>query len=247
MLDVSTGAEGLSTISVLGLGLTLGLRHALDADHLAAVSTMISERKSVFSSVLVGGLWGIGHTAALMVAGVAVILFRVEISEQVASVLEFAVALMLIGLGLRALWKLCRGGYVHFHAHEHGDVSHVHPHIHTDQPAPTTAGTHHGLGPSLRPVLVGMVHGLAGTAALMLLVLSTISSGLVAISYILIFGIGSIGGMMLMSSVVGLPLHLTQIRFAKANLVLRILAGVFCLGFGLHMAYEIGFVDGLLR
>ncbi len=246
MFDVSTGAEGLSTMSVLGLGLTLGLRHALDADHLAAVSTMISERKSVFSSILVGGLWGIGHTAALMVAGVAVILFRVEISEQVASSLEFVVALMLIGLGLRALWKLYRGGYVHFHAHEHGDISHVHPHIHTDQPAPA-ASTHHGLAPSLRPVLVGMVHGLAGTAALMLLVLSTISSGLVAISYILIFGIGSIGGMMLMSSVVGLPLHLTQIRFAKANLCIRILAGVFCLGFGLHMAYEIGFVDGLLR
>ncbi len=235
----------LSSASVLGLGLVLGLRHALDADHLAAVSTIVSERRSWFSSSLVGGLWGIGHTLSLLIAGVAVLLFKFQISERLALALEFGVALMLIALGANAIWKLMRGGYLHLHVHQHGGRAHFHPHIHTG-PHETDPDTHHGLRIGRRPLLVGMVHGLAGSAALMLIVLSTINSTLLGLFYLVFFGLGSIGGMMVMSSLLGLPVQITAIRFKRTNVAVRVLAGLFSLGFGLHMAYEIGFVKGLL-
>jgi len=239
-------ANTLSAVSVLSLGLVLGLKHALDADHLAAVTTIVSERKSLLSSSLVGGLWGIGHTISLLIAGVAVILLHLEIGERLALALEFGVALMLIALGANALYKLARGGRLHLHAHHHGGHTHLHPHIHTDAPEPEPQ-THHGFRLNARPLVVGMVHGLAGSATLMLLVLSTIPSPLIGFTYIAVFGLGSIGGMMLMSSLVGLPIHLTAMRFTRANFAVRALAGLFSLGFGLFMAYQIGFINGLLR
>ena len=242
--------SSLSTIGVLVFGFGLGLKHAVEADHLAAVSTIVSERKSVLSSSLVGGLWGIGHTISLFVVGVVVILLHIKISERVAQGLEFGVALMLVALGVSALNKLIGGGKLHAHRHEHGDHLHVHPHIHHKShdasPAPHRS-THHGLHIGKRPLLIGMVHGLAGSAALMLLVLSTISTPLVALIYIVIFGIGSIGGMMLMSALVGLPLRLAAGSSARANLAMRGLAGLFSLCFGLFMVYEIGFVGNLFR
>ncbi len=246
MLLFLADTTALSSASVLGLGLVLGLRHALDADHLAAVSTIVSERKSWFSSSLVGGLWGIGHTLSLLIAAVAVLMFKFQISERLALVLEFGVALMLIALGANAIWKLMRGGYIHLHVHQHGGRTHFHPHIHTG-PHETDPDTHHGLHIGRRPLLVGMVHGLAGSAALMLIVLSTINSTLLSLLYIVFFGLGSIGGMMLMSSLLGLPVQITAVRFKRTNVAVRALAGLFSLGFGLHMAYEIGFVEGLLR
>jgi high-affinity nickel-transport protein len=110
------------------------------------------------------------------------------------------------------------------------------------------AHSHHGLKLGFRPLIVGMVHGLAGSAALMLSVLVTIKgSTALAFAYIIIFGAGSIGGMMLMSLILSLPIHLTSGYFTKANLAVRALAGCFSLGFGLFMVYEIGFVDGLLK
>jgi ABC-type nickel/cobalt efflux system permease component RcnA len=234
-----------SALGVLVIGLGLGLRHALDADHLAAVSTIVSERKNRLSSLLIGGLWGVGHTASLLLAGVAVILMRFEIGRY-EKPLEFCVALMLIGLGANVLYKLARGGRVHFHEHSHAGHTHIHPHLHDGKPEP--AHSHHGLKLGVRPLVIGMVHGLAGSAALMLSVLVTIkSSTALAFAYIIIFGVGSIGGMMLMSLILSLPIHLTSGHFAKTNLAVRALAGCFSLGFGLFMAYEIGFVDGLLK
>ncbi|MDT7543415.1 MAG: hypothetical protein QOE33_3319 [Acidobacteriota bacterium] len=235
-----------STLSILAFGFVLGLKHAVEADHLAAISTIVSERKSIWSSSLVGGLWGVGHTISLALAGVAVILFRFRISEKTERGLEFCVGLMLVVLGANALRKLARGGYLHFHTHRHGGRTHVHPHIHDGSPE-TEPHTHHGLGLGTRPLLVGMIHGLAGSAALMLLVLSTISSSLIGLLYIVVFGVGSIGGMMLMSALFGLPIYLTAARFTRINLVVRTLAGVFSLSFGLFMVYEIGFISGLLR
>jgi ABC-type nickel/cobalt efflux system permease component RcnA len=234
-----------SALGVLIIGLGLGLRHALDTDHLAAVSTIVSERKNWFSSLLIGGLWGIGHTASLLLAGAAVILMRLDIGRY-EKPLEFCVALMLIGLGVNVLYKLWRGGRVHFHEHSHAGHTHIHPHLHDEKPEP--AHSHHGLKLGVRPLIVGMVHGLAGSAALMLSVLMTIKgSTALAFAYIIIFGVGSIGGMMLMSLILSLPIHLTSGYFTKANLAVRALAGCFSLGFGLFMVYEIGFVDGLLR
>lgn len=234
-------------MSVLTFGFLLGLRHAVEADHLAAVSAIVSERKSILSSSLVGGLWGIGHTISLFVAGVTVILLGVRVGERTALALEFCVGLMLIALGANALRKLARGGRVHLHVHRHGAREHVHPHIHAAAPSEAAPHTHHGLRLDARSLFVGMVHGFAGSAALMLLVLSTVKSAPLGLLYIVVFGVGSIGGMMLMSALVSLPIYLTAVRFNRANLVLRGAAGVFSLSFGLFMVYEIGFVGVLFR
>jgi MFS family permease len=241
-----TETISLSTASVLALGFVLGLKHAVEVDHLAAVSTIVSERKSLLSSLLVGGLWGVGHTVSLLVAGILVIVLHVEISERAALALEFMVGLMLVALGAGALGKLWRKGRLHLHAHSHGGRAHVHPHIHDDKPE-ADAHTHHGLRPGMRPLLIGMVHGLAGSAALMLLVLSTIQTPLIGFVYIILFGAGSIGGMMVMSLLVSLPLYLTATRFGRADLMMRGLAGLFSLCFGLFMVYQIGVAGSLFR
>ena len=133
---------------------------------------------------------------------------------------------------------------MHFHAHEHAGRRHAHPHVHEkgEKDAPHT---HHGLSFSPRALVVGMVHGLAGSAALMLLVLETIESKTIGLFYIIVFGVGSIGGMMLMSFLVGLPFYFTAARLDRFNLLLRGTAGVFSVGFGLWIVYEKGFSEGL--
>src|SRR5262245_25940020 len=139
----------VSILSLLALGFVLGLKHALDADHLAAVSTMATERKSLFASSLIGAVWGLGHTLSLLVAGVLVTFLHLEIGERASKALEFCVGLMLIVLGVNALRKLARGR-VHIHAHEHDGYWHLHPHLHQkghqDEPH-----RHHGLKSGARP------------------------------------------------------------------------------------------------
>ena len=239
-----TLTEPLSAVPVLVFGFVLGLKHAVEADHLAAVSTIVSERKSIWVSSLVGGLWGLGHTISLLVAGVAVILFHFEIGERAEHALEFVVGLMLVALGLNALRRLARGGHFHLHVHEHSGREHIHPHFH-EGAHEREPHTHHGLRLGPRPLVVGMIHGLAGSAALTLLVLSTIPSPVVGLLYLIIFGIGSAGGMMLMSALFGLPAYLTARRFTRANLAVRGLAGLFSLCLGLFTVYQIGYVGGL--
>ena len=233
-----------STASVLALGFFLGLKHATEADHLAAVSTIVSERKSLWSSAIVGGLWGLGHTISLVVAGIAVILLEIPISEKTERILEFGVGIMLTLLGLNVLRKLLKGGKLHFHTHEHGTREHVHPHIH-EKAAEDEKNSHHGFRFSPRAILIGMVHGLAGSAALMLLVVPTIHSPVLALLYIVIFGVGSIGGMMLMSFLVGLPFHLTAARFNRFNHILQSVAGMVSIAIGLMIIYEKGVTEGL--
>ena len=223
----------LSTFSVLVIGFFLGLQHATEADHLAAVSTIVSEKKNLFTASLVGGLWGLGHTISLFAVGALVILFKFQISESLEAKLEAAVGAMLILLGINALRKLFQASKVHVHSHEHD--GHKHVHIHTHEKG-TAEVSHHRLSP--RSVIVGMVHGLAGSAALMLLVVPTISSSFVALLYILIFGIGSIGGMVAMSFLIGLPFHFTAGRFNVLNRGIRLIAGIFSLGLGLTIVYE---------
>lgn len=245
----------MTTLSIawfLIVGFGLGLKHAVEPDHLAAVSTIVADRKSIWNASLIGGLWGIGHTLSLLIAGVLMIVFRFETSAVLGMILEFCVALMLIGLGIEALRKLLRGGQVHWHIHRHGGIAHAHPHIHDKEKAHSRdeaahARTHHGLNLSPRPLLVGMVHGLAGSGALMLLILSTITSATVGAAYIVVFGVGSIGGMIVMSTLIGLPFHLTGDRFARLEWLMRGASAVFSLGIGLFMVYDIGFTQGLFR
>ena len=237
MIEIFLFQVSTSTIGVLLIGFYLGLLHAIEADHLAAVSTIVTERRSLLSAALVGGVWGLGHTISLFAAGVLVLLLDFKITEQTERILETGVGVMLVLLGLNVWRKLVAGGELHFHQHAHDRHAHAHPHVHeagkSDQ-----SNTHHGLSFSPRALIVGMVHGLAGSAALMLLVIPTIDSRQTGLLYILIFGAGSIGGMMLMSFLVSLPLHLTANKLTNYNLALRCLAGLFSIGLGLFIIYE---------
>ena len=232
-------------IGLLGLGLILGLRHALDADHIAAVSTIVSESRSFRRSSLIGTFWGLGHTMSLLIAGVLVIALKVQISDRVALWMEFAVALMLILLGLKAMLKPLRGWRIHVHQHAHGGSSHHHLHLHR----PSEQYTHqhrHLIRAGARPFLVGMVHGLAGSAALMILVLATIPSAVAGLIYVGVFGFGSVGGMLIMSSLISLPFIFTQKRFKVLSAGLQVAAGLFSLSFGLFLMWQYGVQEHLI-
>ncbi len=243
----------LSTLAVLGLGLAFGLKHATEVDHIVAVSTIVSEHRNLLRSVVVGALWGLGHTAALIAVGVVVLALRVTIPPWVASWLEFGVALMIIGLGISALLRALRKRRdVHLHRHSHDGISHVHIHFHEpatehEGQAKGTAGRHsHSVSlVGLKPLLVGAMHGLAGSAALTLLVLTQIPSAAVGLLYLLIFGAGSIIGMLVMSGLIGLPFVLTSRRLSDIHYGLQSLAGVLSIVFGLWYAYETGVASGL--
>jgi ABC-type nickel/cobalt efflux system permease component RcnA len=241
--EISSALSQPTTLSVLGLGFILGLKHALDADHLVAVTTIVSEKRGLLGSAAVGAVWGLGHTAALLVVGVLVILLQAQIPGAVALALEFCVAIMLVALGANVLVKLRRSKRLHLHAHQHGGHYHAHPHLHehAEQEEPHT---HHGLRIGAKPFFIGLVHGMAGSAALMLLVLATIPSSLIGLIYIAIFGIGSVGGMLIMSAAISLPFALTATRFIRLNTAVRVVAAAFSIGFGFFMMYEIGFVGG---
>ena len=226
-------APDISTFSVLAIGFVLGLRHATEADHLAAVSTIVSEKKGLFTASIVGGLWGVGHTISLFAVGLLVVFLKLQISTAVEARLEAGVGLMLVILGANALRKLATSEKIHAHAHEHDGHAHTHIHVHRTE---SSEKSHHRFSP--RSVVVGMVHGLAGSAALMLLVVPTIQSPPLALLYILIFGVGSIGGMMVMSLLIGLPFHFTANRFDVLNKAIRACAGVFSLLLGGSIIYE---------
>ena len=233
----STPLEHGSAFSILGFGLVFGLRHAMEADHLAAVSTIVSQRRGLLSSSLVGGLWGAGHTISLLIAGTMVLLLGVRIGETPALVMELCVGVMLIGLGINAMRRVVRCRAVQAHGRNRMAHAHTHSHIHTHG---STDSSQHGFRIGIRPLMVGMMHGLAGSAALMLLVLSTVSSSVLGLMFIAVFGIGSIGGMLAMSALVALPLRVTADRFKRTHRVVQILAAVFSIGLGFVMVCRLG-------
>lgn len=164
----------LSLTAALGLGFLLGLRHALDADHIAAVSALVSQHRSVLRSCLLGTFWGAGHTAALLGAAGAVIAFKLTISPAVERGLEASVTLLLILLGGQVLLKALASWTLHQHAHSHEGRIHSHPHLHGT--AEHTDDHRHLIRMGGRPFVVGLLHGMAGSATLMLLALTAISS-----------------------------------------------------------------------
>ncbi len=232
-------------VGLLGLGLILGLRHALDPDHIAAVSTIVSESRSVRRSSLIGTCWGLGHTMSLLIAGVLVIALKIQISDRAALWMEFAVALMLILLGLKAILRSLRGWRIHVHRHTHDGRSHSHMHLH--RPSEEHAHQHrHLIRSGARPFLVGMVHGMAGSAALMILVLATIPSVVAGLIYIAVFGLGSVGGMLIMSSLISLPFILTRKRFNVLSQGLQVAVGLFSLSFGLFLTWQYSVQEHLI-
>ncbi|MCZ6515671.1 MAG: hypothetical protein O6850_07395 [Acidobacteria bacterium] len=237
-------------LSVLSLGFLLGLRHAFDPDHLAAVSTLVTEHPSPWRSTLVGVSWGLGHTLALLAFGGAVVAFRIVLSPELTGYLELAVAAVLIFLGANVLsdlwpdlWK--RRPVLHLHRHEHDGVLHTHLHVHrrSEEHTAQHQHRHHLLRLGRKPFLVGIVHGMGGTAALVLLVVGVIPSALLAVFYILIFGLGSIGGMVLISALMSLPLALAGKRIRSAERVLRFSAGCFSIAFGLFLVWRAGIFE----
>lgn len=258
----------LSGIAILMIGFFLGMRHATDPDHVIAVSTIVSRERSLSRAALIGAFWGLGHTITIVVVGAAIILFNLVIPPRVGLTMEFAVGLMLILLGVLNLTGVSKWLSEKFspahphvigeHAHLHEHNSHLHYHWHAHQPSKE----HHGdaLSPAkwmtapfaglslfhtLRPLFVGIVHGLAGSAAVALLVLSTIHQPRWGVFYLLIFGLGTIAGMMLITCALALPFSYAGSRFAWLNRGLITGSGLLSLGFGLFLSYQIGFVDGL--
>jgi ABC-type nickel/cobalt efflux system permease component RcnA len=242
----------LSAFALLGLGLVFGLKHATEADHIVAVSTIVSQQRSLLRSAVVGALWGIGHTASLIVVGIVVLALRVAVPERVAHWLEFSVALMIIVLGISALLRLRSGRRrdVHLHRHKHDGVSHVHLHFHehgTEHAEPVAVHSHAVSRIGFKPLVIGAMHGLAGSAALTLLVLTQIQSTALGLLYLAIFGIGSIFGMLLMSGLIGLPFALSARRFNGVHYGLQTVAGALSVAFGLWYAYQTGIASGLWR
>ncbi len=228
-------------ISVLFLGLLLGMQHALEADHLAAVASLASGGRSRRAILRHGAVWGLGHMLTLSVFAGAVVFSERAVSESLAAWLELTVGVMLILLGASVLYRILRER-VHFHFHRHsGGEVHLHAHSHAQDRGPHRLSAHdHGRSRSfpLRSLLVGMMHGLAGSAALVVVAATALDSTLEGLVYVLLFGLGSIAGMALLSAVIAIPLSLTARLLTWANrglqaaigLATMVLGGVIVLG-----------------
>lgn len=211
------------------------MRHATDADHVIAVATIVGRAGSPRGAALVGALWGVGHTVTIVLVGGLIVAFGLAIPPRLGLAMELAVALMLIALGLASLFGVV-GRVSALAAAEHG-----HPRGDAGSRGAARLGRYH----AIRPLVVGLVHGLAGSAAVALLVLATIRDPLWAIGYLLLFGAGTVAGMMLITVVIAVPFSYSAARFATVHRYLGVVAGVLSLGLGLVLAYQIGIVDGL--
>jgi cytochrome c biogenesis protein CcdA len=225
--------------AILGLGFLLGMQHALEADHIAAVSSIAARRSHVGDIVKHGLTWGLGHTLTLFVfAGVATLLGR-AIPETVAKPIEGAVGIMLIGLGAHVLWRLWRDR-VHFHRHGHADGTvHFHAHSHAGDRLPHARAAHaHEHGFRWRALLVGLMHGMAGSAALLVLAATQASSPAAGLGYVVLFGIGSMIGMGVLSAVIAVPLAVSARFLTVANRALQGAVGVVTIAIGLVTLVE---------
>jgi high-affinity nickel-transport protein len=256
----------ITLLTIIGVGFVLGIRHATDPDHVIAVTTIVSRQQSIGHAGVIGALWGLGHTITIVLVGTGIIVFNLAIPPRVGLAMELAVGLMLILLGILNLTGLTRwiterftpehgAGVIHSHVHQHGGEAHVHSHTHDPdahlgleerpQGAVQQLLQRMGLYQLLRPLAVGIVHGLAGSAAVALLVLTTIREPRWAIAYLLVFGLGTIAGMMLITMMLGVPFAYTGKRFLRFNRGLSVASGVISIAFGLFITFQIGFGSGL--
>jgi hypothetical protein len=268
--------ETTAPLGIALLGLLMGMRHATDPDHVIAVTTIVSRERRLIAASRVGVVWGLGHTLTVLAVGAAIIIFKIAIPMRLGLAMEFAVAVVLILLGLGAFASLVQlvvrritgtplaidqPLVVHSHAHGHGFGPHRHPHVHPDlgesHGSEQLALNHeHSLPagalssfairrPLLRSFLVGLVHGLAGSAAIALLVLSAIPQPLWATLYLAIFCLGTIVGMGLITTAIATPFAVAAQRMSWMHQGLVTGSGLLSFGFGLFLAYQLGIVDHL--
>ncbi|HKW19076.1 MAG TPA: hypothetical protein VJO35_16335 [Terriglobales bacterium] len=259
----------LNFFSIIALGFFLGMRHATDPDHVIAVTTIVTRERQIAKSAWIGAFWGIGHTITIFIVGAAIILFNVVIPPRIGLSMELAVGIMLVLLGIINVVGFFRDVpapaqaaatastdslTVHSHAHSHGDFIHTHAHAHGPAEPTHNHDSVAWLDRALsgfkgyrlvRPLMIGIVHGLAGSAAVALLVLATIRDARWAIAYLLVFGIGTIAGMMVITMSIASTFHFVRGR-QKFLQQLAMASGVLSLGFGAFVAYHIIAVNGLL-
>ena len=243
------------------------MRHAMDPDHVIAVATIVTRERSPWVAAIIGSLWGLGHTITIAIVGSAIIIFDLVIPPRLGLAMEFSVALMLILLGVLSLTGTLRRltaavtpgaaaapAELHAHPHRHEDYVHDHPHGHDPgahghetTPLSRLDGLFGRLGvyQIVRPIVVGLVHGLAGSAAVALLVLATIRDPFWAVGYLLLFGVGTLVGMMVVTGLIGLPFAYTAGRLVRAHRYLSVATGLLSVAFGLFLAFQIGVGDGL--
>jgi hypothetical protein len=253
-----------SFAAILALGFFLGMRHATDADHVVAITTIVTKQQGIAKAGMIGALWGLGHTFTIFVVGTMIILFQVTIPPRLGLSMELTVAAMLILLGVLNLTGTLRWLQEKFTVHSgfpaaaglrsDGDLAGTHCYDSAARaqgedakPKRRLPGMLQSLGlySVLRPLAIGIVHGLAGSAAVALLVMTTIRDPWWAITYLFLFGIGTIAGMMIITAVIAMPFAFTARKFSGWNRGMAVASGLLSLGFGLFLSYQIGFVDGL--
>lgn len=246
-----------SLFSILAVGFVLGMRHATDPDHVIAVTTIVARQRSIRSAALIGALWGFGHTLTIVAVGTAIIGFGLAIPPRLGLTMELSVGVMLIVLGvltLSGLRQRLRGE--HRHPHAHGDFVHAHRHSHSpemhghDEAATPLARLDAwfggvGLYHALRPLVVGVVHGLAGSAAVALVVLVAIPHAAWAVVYLLVFGVGTMAGMVLITATTAAPFAYTAHRSEDLHRWLAVGSGVLSVAFGLFVVYDLSVVRGM--
>lgn len=257
----------ITLLSIIALGFFLGMRHATDPDHVVAVTTIVARQRSIRHAALIGVLWGLGHTLTIVAVGSGIILFGVVIPARVGLTMELSVGLMLILLGVLNLSGMMRwitetfthakfGPHTHVHCQEDFANAHTYTYTLRTKTEDRRDGTERvtwmdrtfgklGIYHVLRPLAVGLVHGLAGSAAVALLVLTTIRVPTWAIVYLLVFGLGTIAGMMLITAAIAVPFTFSDGRFASLNRGMGLISGLISLVFGLFIVYQMGYVNGL--
>lgn len=231
----------MGIVTVLALGFVLGMTHALDADHMVAVSALVSRERSIWSSSMIGAFWGMGHSLSLFLSGGIILALKISIPPVMTLAMEMAVGIMLVFLGGLVAANLIRDHF-HIHAHEHDGKTHLHLHSHSNSEPHAHS---HAVRRGTHSMLVGMVHGLAGSAALMLLVVSNIRSLAEGFLYLLMFGAGSITGMMIISMLIGLPFVYSAVRFNGLTRLITGGASLASISLGVFLIYDIGIRKGL--
>ncbi len=253
---------------ILFLGLLLGVRHSMDADHLVAVSTIVSEYKNPLRAIWIGVSWGLGHTTTLFLVGIALLFLKISLPERLIMTFEFLVGIMLVILGIQIFWNFrkkrihlhphetIQGSHQHFHSHQE-EENHVHHRLRLDNLvsffiAGIVPGEHNARkiqGPGkpffrLKSYIVGTVHGLAGSAALLLLVLASLKSTWAGVIYILLFGLGSVISMGIITIGISFPFAASS-RMPRINYVVQWVAGSLSIILGFILMYRIGIIEGL--